>query len=197
MAPTRLLVPPDTGRPWRLGLATAGTFDNLVLEEVPDADQPLPPGYVRVEMRAIAANFRDVMITLGMFTHDALLGSEGSGVVVEVGPGVTEFAVGDRVMALFPDGTGTLVQADVRLVAPIPDGWSDAEAAAVLVVFTTAYYGLRELAKVSPGQSILIHAAHRRRRDGCGAVGQVLGSRGVRDGEPGQVGHVAGHGVRR
>ncbi len=154
-----LLVPPDTGKPWRLGLATAGTFDNLVLEEVPDADQPLQPGYVRVEMRAIAANFRDVMITLGMFTHDALLGSEGSGVVVEVGPGVTEFAVGDRVMALFPDGTGTLVQADVRLVAPIPDGWSDAEAAAVLVVFTTAYYGLRELAKVAPGQSILIHAA--------------------------------------
>ncbi len=154
-----LLVPPESGRPWRLGLTSAGTFDDLVLEEVPGAEQPLQPGYVRVEMRAIAANFRDVMITLGMFTHDALLGSEGSGVVVEVGPGVTEFAVGDRVMALFPDGTGTLVQADVRLVAPIPDGWSDAEAAAVLVVFTTAFYGLHELAEVTPGQSILIHAA--------------------------------------
>ena len=56
------------------------------------------------------------MITLGMFTHDALLGSEAAGVVVEVGPDVTGFAVGDRVMGLFPEGTGTLVAADARLL---------------------------------------------------------------------------------
>ncbi|MCW2551624.1 MAG: polyketide synthase, partial [Mycobacterium sp.] len=154
-----VLQPPTTGKPWRLGISTAGTFDNLVLEEVPHSDEPLRPAHLRVEMNAVAANFRDVMITLGMFTHDALLGSEGAGVVVEVGEGVTGFAVGDRVMGLFPEGTGTVVQADARLVAPIPTGWTDAEAAATLVVFTTAYYGLRELADVQPGQSILIHAA--------------------------------------
>ncbi|GLP73002.1 polyketide synthase [Mycobacterium antarcticum] len=154
-----VLQPPLTGKPWRLGIATAGTFDNLALEEVPHSDEPWRAAHIRVEMNAVAANFRDVMITLGMFTHDALLGSEGAGVVVEVGEGVTEFAVGDRVMGLFPEGTGTVVQADARLVAPIPTGWTDAEAAATLVVFTTAYYGLRELADVQPGQSILIHAA--------------------------------------
>ncbi|KQY07095.1 polyketide synthase [Mycobacterium sp. Root135] len=154
-----VLQPPTSGKPWRLGIATAGTFDNLALEEVPNSDEPLRAGHIRVEMNAVAANFRDVMITLGMFTHDALLGSEGAGVVVDVGDGVTDFAVGDRVMGLFPEGTGTLVQADARLVAPIPTGWTDAEAAATLVVFTTAYYGLRELADVQPGQSILIHAA--------------------------------------
>ena len=154
-----VLQPPTTGKPWRLGIATAGTFDNLALEEVPNSDEPLRAGHIRVEMNAVAANFRDVMITLGMFTHDALLGSEGAGVVVGVGEGVADFAVGDRVMGLFPEGTGTLVQADARLVAPIPTGWTDAEAAATLVVFTTAYYGLRELADVQPGQSILIHAA--------------------------------------
>ena len=154
-----VLVPPASGKPWRLGITESGTFDNLALEEVPNSDQPLRPGHIRVEMRAVAANFRDVMITLGMFTHDALLGSEGAGVVVDVGPDVTGFAVGDQVMGLFPEGTGTLVEADARLIAPIPTGWSDAEAAATLVVFTTAFYGLRELAKVQPGQSILIHAA--------------------------------------
>ena len=154
-----ILTPPATGKPWRLGVSTAGTFENLALEEVPQADQALPPGHVRVDVSAVAANFRDVMITLGMFTHDALIGSEGAGVVVEVAPDVTEFAVGQRVMALFPEGTGTRVWADARLVAPIPTGWSDAEAAAALVVFTTAYLGLRELADVQPGQSILIHAA--------------------------------------
>jgi len=47
---------------------------NLQLEPVPNADAPLEPGHVRVAMRSIATNFRDVMITLGMFTHDALIG---------------------------------------------------------------------------------------------------------------------------
>ncbi|TRW82822.1 type I polyketide synthase [Mycolicibacterium sp. 018/SC-01/001] len=153
-----LLAPPADG-PWRLGISEAGTFDNLRLEPVPHAGEPLAPGYIRVQVRAVAANFRDVMITLGMFTHDALLGSEAAGVVTEVGPGVARFAVGDRVMGLFPDGTGTLVHADERLVAPLPAGWTDAQGAAVLVVFTTAFYGLRELARVRPGQSVLIHAA--------------------------------------
>ena len=132
-----ILEPPGNG-PWRLGLTTAGTFDNLRLEEVPNSDAPLAPGHIRVEMHAVAANFRDVMITLGMFTHDALLGSEGAGVVVEVGPGVTDFAVGDSVMGLFPEGTGTVVPGDTRLVLPIPTGWTDAEAAAISAVFTTA-----------------------------------------------------------
>ena len=77
-----LLVPPGDGGPWRLGLSSAGTFENLRLEPVPNADAPLQPGQVRVAMRAIAANFRDIMITLGMFTHDGLLGGEGAGVVV-------------------------------------------------------------------------------------------------------------------
>ncbi|WP_375489454.1 acyltransferase domain-containing protein, partial [uncultured Mycobacterium sp.] len=110
-----LLVPP-ADRPWRLGLTSAGTFENLTLEPVPNADAPLEPGQVRVAIRAIGTNFRDVMITLGMFTHDALLGGEAAGVVVEVGPGVTEFAVGDRVMGFFPDGSGTVVAGDTRLL---------------------------------------------------------------------------------
>ncbi|MCV7231496.1 type I polyketide synthase [Mycobacterium branderi] len=154
-----LLVPPDGEKPWRLGLSAAGTFENLQLEPVPNADAPLGPGQVRVAVRAIAANFRDVMITLGMFTHDALLGGEAAGVVVEVGPGVTEFAVGDAVMGFFPDTSGTLVAGDTRLLLPMPADWSFAEAAGVSAVFTTAYYAFLHLADVRPGQRVLIHAA--------------------------------------
>ncbi|MGH3635487.1 MAG: SDR family NAD(P)-dependent oxidoreductase, partial [Mycobacterium sp.] len=145
--------------PWRLGLSSAGTFENLQLEPVPNADTPLGVGHVRVAMRAIAANFRDVMITLGMFTHDALLGGEGAGVVVEVGPDVTEFAVGDAVMGFFPDTSGTLVAGDTRLLLPMPSDWTFAEAAGVSAVFTTAYYAFLHLAGVKPGQRVLIHAA--------------------------------------
>ncbi|WP_421845661.1 type I polyketide synthase [Mycobacterium sp.] len=153
-----VLVPPDEG-PWRLGLSSAGTFENLVLEPVPNADAPLEPGQVRVALSAIAANFRDVMITLGMFTHDALLGGEGAGVVVEVGPEVTEFKVGDSVFGFFPDGSGTRVTGDVRLLLPMPADWSYAEAAAISAVFTTAYYAFVHLADVQPGQRVLVHAA--------------------------------------
>ncbi len=153
-----LLVPPDDG-PWRLGLSSAGTFENLQLEPVPNADAALEPGHVRVALRAIAANFRDIMITLGMFTHDALIGGEGAGVVAEVGPGVTEFAVGDSVYGFFPDGSGTLVPGDVRLLLPMPSDWSYAEAAAISAVFTTAWMAFVQLADVRPGQRVLVHAA--------------------------------------
>jgi mycoketide-CoA synthase len=160
-----VLVPPADG-PWRLGLSTAGTFENLQLEPVPNADAPLEPGHVRVAMRSIATNFRDVMITLGMFTHDALIGGEGAGVVVEVGPGVTEFAVGDDVYGFFPDGSGTLVAGDIRLLLPMPSDWSYAEAAAISAVFTTAYFAFIHLANVKPGQRVLVHA-------GAGGVGMA------------------------
>ncbi|MEE6139151.1 type I polyketide synthase [Mycobacterium sp. 050128] len=153
-----ILVPPAEG-PWRLGISNAGTFENLRLEPVPNAGAPLEPGQVRVALRAIATNFRDVMITLGMFTHDALLGGEGAGVVVEVGPGVTEFAVGDSVYGFFPDGSGTLVPGDTRLLLPKPAHWSYPEAAAISAVFTTAYMAFIHLADVKPGQRVLVHAA--------------------------------------
>jgi polyketide synthase 12 len=153
-----IMTPPAEG-PWRLGISSAGTFENLQLEPVPNAGAPLEPGQVRVALRAIATNFRDVMITLGMFTHEALLGGEGAGVVVEVGPGVTEFAVGDSVYGFFPDGSGTLVPGDVRLLQRKPADWSYAEAAGISAVFTTAYMAFIHLAGVKPGQRVLVHAA--------------------------------------
>ena len=153
-----VLVPPADG-PWRLGLSSAGTFENLRLEPVPNAGAPLEPGWVRVALRAVAANFRDIMVTLGVFTHDALLGGEGAGVVVEVGPGVTEFAVGDSVYGFFPDGSGTLAAGDVRLLLPKPTDWSYAEAAAISAVFATAYMAFVDLADAKPGQRVLVHAA--------------------------------------
>ncbi|TDK87069.1 SDR family NAD(P)-dependent oxidoreductase [Mycobacterium paragordonae] len=157
-AADQILNPPGDG-PWRLGLSSAGTFENLQLEPVPNAGAPLEPGYVRVALHAIAANFRDIMITLGMFTHEALLGGEGAGVVVEVGPGVSEFAVGDSVYGFFPDTSGTLVPGDVRLLLPMPSDWSYAEAAAISAVFTTAWFAFIDLAAAKPGQRVLIHAA--------------------------------------
>ena len=51
---TRMLTPPASGKPWRLGITEAGTFDNLALEPVPNSGQPLAPGHMRVEIKASA-----------------------------------------------------------------------------------------------------------------------------------------------
>ena len=87
------------------------------------------------------------------------MGSEGAGVVVEVGAGVEGLAVGDRVFGLFAGGFGPEVVTDRRLLARMPEGWSFAEAASVPMVFMTAYYGLVDLAGLSSGESVLVHAA--------------------------------------
>ncbi|MFV0496009.1 SDR family NAD(P)-dependent oxidoreductase, partial [Mycobacterium sp.] len=152
-----LLRPPAPG-PWRLGIETAGTFENLRLE--PIADTGLPARGVRISTTAMAANFRDVMIALGLYPDaDAAMGVEAAGTVVEIGSDVTGFAVGDRVTGLFPEGTGTIATTDERLLITIPAGWSDTEAATAPVVFATAYYALKVLADVQPGQRLLVHAA--------------------------------------
>ncbi|MGB8792577.1 MAG: zinc-binding dehydrogenase, partial [Mycobacterium sp.] len=154
-----LLVPP-TEEPWRVGMSTKGTFENLLLEPIPNADAPLEPGQVRVAVRTMAANFRDVMIALGLYPDDdAVMGVEASGIVVETASDDGRFAVGDRVTGLFPEGTGTLAITDARLLMEIPTGWSYAEAATAPVVFATAYYALTTLADVRPGQRVLVHAA--------------------------------------
>ncbi|TVS76918.1 acyltransferase domain-containing protein, partial [Mycobacterium helveticum] len=155
----RMLVPPGQGS-WRLGMSGHGTFEDLRLEPIPDADAPLAPGRVRVAPSAIAANFRDVMIALGLYPDpDAVMGVEASGVVVETASGDGCFAVGDCVMGLFPEGTGTIAVTDQRLLAKVPAGWSHTSAATASVVFATAYYALTDLAAAKAGQRILVHAA--------------------------------------
>ncbi len=161
-----LLVPPSD-RPWRLAMSTAGTFENLRLELIPDADAPLGPGQVRVAVSAIAANFRDVMIALGLYPDpDAVMGVEASGVVIETSLNKGSFAVGDRVMGLFPEGTGTVASTDQRLLVKVPAGWSHTAAATTSVVFATAHYALVDLAAARSGQRVLIHA-------GTGGVGMA------------------------
>jgi polyketide synthase 12 len=154
-----LLVPPGEGA-WRLGMSSRGTFENLRLEPIPGSDAPLASGHVRVAVSAIAANFRDVMIALGLYPDpDAVMGVEASGVVLETGSAAGSFAVGDRVMGLFPEGTGTVAVTDRRLLVKAPAGWSHTAAATTSVAFATAYYALRDLACARPGQRILVHAA--------------------------------------
>ncbi|WP_190019394.1 type I polyketide synthase, partial [Streptomyces lucensis] len=159
-APVSLLSASPADRAWRLASAGTGTLDRLVYEDCPEAAQELRPGQVRVSLRAAGLNFRDVLISLGMLSaHDVVIGGEGAGVVVEVGPGVSGLAPGDRVMGLFTTGLGPVAVADQRLVCRVPAGLGLVEAASLPVTFLTAYYGLFRLAGLRAGQRVLVHAA--------------------------------------
>ncbi|MDT0527732.1 SDR family NAD(P)-dependent oxidoreductase [Micromonospora sp. DSM 115977] len=145
--------------PWRLDVTEKGTLENLALLPAPEVSGELPAGHVLVGMRASGLNFRDVVLALGMVPDQEVLGNEGAGVVLGVGPGVTDLAPGDRVLGIFSGSFSSAAVTDRRLLTRIPDGWSYTDAAAVPVVFLTAWYGLVELARLRAGESVLVHAA--------------------------------------
>ncbi len=148
------------GGGWRLEVGGGGRLEDLVVVSCPEVVQePLGVGQVRVEVRAAGVNFRDVLIALGVYPGDAMVGGEGAGVVLEVGPGVEGLAVGDRVMGLFEGAFGSVVVTDRRLVVGVPEGWSFTRAASVPIVFLTAYYALVDLGAVRAGERVLVHAA--------------------------------------
>ncbi|MEV7020503.1 polyketide synthase dehydratase domain-containing protein, partial [Streptomyces sp. NPDC093991] len=139
--------------PWRLTAGSGGTPAELALVPQPlTAGEPLGEGLVRVAVRAAGLNFRDVLISLGMYPGAASIGGEGAGVVTEAGPGVTGLAVGDRVMGLMPDSFADTTVADARMVVRVPEGWTFQEAASVPIVFLTARYALGDLAGLRPGE---------------------------------------------
>ncbi|MGO4422671.1 MDR/SDR family oxidoreductase, partial [Streptomyces sp. MCAF7] len=144
---------------WRLECPGTGSLDGLTATASEAAAVPIGPGEVRVAVRAAGLNFRDVLIALGVVPGRTALGSEGAGIVLEVGAEVRDLAPGDRVMGIFPEAFGPVAVAERATLARIPDGWSFAQAASVPIVFATAYHGLVDLAQLQPRESVLIHAA--------------------------------------
>ncbi|OLF05652.1 type I polyketide synthase, partial [Actinophytocola xanthii] len=143
----------------RLDVTRRGTLEDLTTVAAPEAIAPLRPGEVRIELRAAGLNFRDVVLALGVVPGERVMGSEGAGVVTEVGADVGDLAPGDRVFGLFPGAFAPLVVSDRRTVARMPEGWSFEQAASVPIVFLTAYRGLCDLAGLRAGESVLVHAA--------------------------------------
>lgn len=119
-------------------------------------------GEARLRHTGVGLNFIDTYHRAGLYplALPAVLGSEGAGVVEEVGPDVTEAKPGDRVAYAGPIGAyaqARLIRAD-RLV-PLPADISDRAAAAMMLKGMTAQYLLRRTCRVEPGDLVLVHAA--------------------------------------
>jgi acyl transferase domain-containing protein/NADPH:quinone reductase-like Zn-dependent oxidoreductase/short-subunit dehydrogenase len=157
----RAVPPPLPSGPWRLAATTPGVLADLVPRPTTSDSPALQTGEVRVEVTAAGLNFRDVLVALGVVEvpDGELLGGEGAGVVVEVGPGVDRCVPGDRVMGLLPGAMGSSAVADQRMIVRVPDRWTDAQAASVPAAFLTAYHGLVDVAGLRQGESVLVHSA--------------------------------------
>lgn len=129
-----------------------------------DVDVPAPgAGEVRIRQHAIGLNFIDTYYRTGLYkapTLPFIAGNEGSGEVISVGPGVTNFHPGDRVayyVNLGAYATERNVPAD-KLVK-LPDHISHEQAAVLMLKGLTVFYLLHKTFKVEPGHRVLIHAA--------------------------------------
>lgn len=147
-----------------------GGFEVLRLEDV--AIGELQPGELRIRNTAVAVNFRDVLVRRGTHAVKAFpsgIGIESAGVVEAVGPGVNDFAVGQRVACVAGPDTA---YAQARIIPAaraivLPPAIDERTAAAMMIRGMTARYLLKETYRVQPGDTILIHAA-------AGGVGQIV-----------------------
>jgi NADPH:quinone reductase-like Zn-dependent oxidoreductase len=161
-------------------LVAGKQIDGLTLGRLPGA--PLGPRDVRVELKAATLNFRDLMVARGWYptSGESLVpGSDGAGIVADVGSDVTRFRPGDRVASSFfpnwPDGKpsrtrfagalgasgahGTLAE---ELVLPedawiaSPPGLSFAQAASLTCAGTTAWNALFVAGSVKAGDTVVL-----------------------------------------
>src|SRR6516164_6981966 len=86
------------------------------------------------------------------------IGGDLSGIVTELGAGVTGFEVGQRVFGFMPGGFATRVNVPAQFLSPVPNGWSAAAAATIPAGALTARLAF-DWANVRPGDRVLIHAA--------------------------------------
>ena len=133
--------------------------------DLADVAEPLPgPGEARIAVRACAINYPDALIIEDRYQvrppRPFAPGAEVAGVVDAVGEGVTVPRVGERVVAMpgFGGLAGKLVLPAGRCI-PIPDGAPFDEAAALLMTFGTALYGLKHRGDLVSGQRLLVLGA--------------------------------------
>jgi NADPH2:quinone reductase len=160
----------------RIVVTEYGDPEVMRLEEIGDPEPG--PGEALVEVAASGVNFIDLNQRSGVYQVRLpwTPGIEGSGIVLRVGPGTTEFAEGDRVVWAADPGSyasHTVVAAD-KLV-PVPPDMELVDAAAVLVQGMTAHALATEVAPVGEGDICLVHAA-------AGGVGLMLTAEATRRG---------------
>ncbi|KAL2138415.1 hypothetical protein VTI28DRAFT_6849 [Corynascus sepedonium] len=159
----------DPNLPLKMEMGAPGLLSSIhfVHDTVPSS--PLGSEQIQIDSKAFGINFRDVFVALGQLSSLATFMGECAGVVTAVGPGEfvqRTYKVGDRVVGMHAQPFASYARLSGYEAHVLPDNVSFAEAASIQVVFTTVYYSLVNVARLEPGQTVLIHA-------GSGGVGQA------------------------
>ncbi|NQW52466.1 MAG: NADPH:quinone oxidoreductase family protein [Rhodospirillales bacterium] len=158
--------------------ADLSSIDNYALVGQP-APQP-GEGEVRIRVAACGVGFVDALVALGRYQVKPSLphvpGAEIGGLVDALGPGVTGFAIGERVLAQVRGGFAEYAIAPERSVSRIPERMSMNQAAGFRVNYGTALHGLRDRAALKAGETLVVIGA----AGGVGLaavqVGRLLGA---------------------
>ena len=140
----------------------AGGPETLVLEDV--ADPVAGPGQVVVAIKVCSINYPDALMLRDLYqfkpARPFAAGSEIAGVITATGEGVTDWRIGDRVIALIGSGglaTHAVVE-QARLFA-LPEGVAFETGAALLMTYGTNYHGLVDRGHIKPGDVVLVLGA--------------------------------------
>ncbi len=131
--------------------------------ELIECDAPrCEAGQVRIRVVAAGINRADLLQAAGLYPPPPgvshILGLECAGIISEVSEG-SRWQVGDRVCVLLAGGgMAQEVCVDARHVLPVPQGLSLLQAAAIPEVYATAWLNIFQLAKLQPGEKVLLHA---------------------------------------
>ncbi len=131
------------------------------------ADMPKPEpkaGEVQLEVHAVAVNFVDLVMMAGKYQFMPDLpfvpGKLPVGIISAVGTGVTKFRPGDRALLMAEKGGfAEFVVMPENQCIPLPAALPFEDAASMALIYDTAYFALRDRARVEPGESVLILGA--------------------------------------
>ncbi|KAH8430732.1 uncharacterized protein LDX57_008396 [Aspergillus melleus] len=152
--------------PLRLVTETPGLLESLIFVEDSLHSQNLADDEVEIEVRSIGLNFKDCLIALGR-VPDQDIGNECAGVVRAVGSACAgHFQPGDRVSMSTTESFKTYARSKAQCVCRIPSSMSFDEAASIPTQFVTAWTCLHDIARLTKGETVLIHA-------GAGGTGQA------------------------
>lgn len=158
-----------------------GPIENLRFAE---RETPVPgKGQLRVRNHAIGVNFPDGLLVQGLYQARPetpfVPGCEFAGVVEELGPGTTGFAVGDRVACYTPNCGAWAEQVVLyaNCALRIPDNMPFADAACILCAHGTAHHALRQRAKLQAGESLLVLGAAGGTGLAAVQIGKAMGAR--------------------
>jgi NADPH:quinone reductase len=139
---------------------TGGTevlkFENL-------ADPDCKNHEVLVKIESISVNFSDTLIRRGLYPYmpefPAILGNEAAGTITAVGADVQGYAVSQKVIAFGYPSYATLIAVPASRVIPLPNNIDLDEAAALPIIYQTAYHMLHTVKRIKAGETVLIYAA--------------------------------------